>query len=174
MTYQERLNECMAAIKKGDHTKFYELQQISYGPLISVAKIYLLDKSYAKAVVTDLYTRIWRYADHYDETRDAQAYLWQIVKRRAYDYNKRFCKSKTVNVDDIQLSDKIDQFERVEARIDFIRALKRIGPDDAILFLWFYNDGFTQEEIGKMLKVTRSAVCQRLNKIKAKLSEYLK
>ncbi|MCH5159480.1 MAG: sigma-70 family RNA polymerase sigma factor [Clostridiales bacterium] len=174
MTYKERLNECLSAIKHGDETKYDDFVQLTYGPLINVARSYLYDKSNARSVVLDLYYKIYLYADKYDTSKEAEAYLWQIVKNKAYDYNKQQIKRRTVNIDDIQIFDNIDQYERVNARIDIERALNRVGATNKAIFLWTYEDGLTQEKIARMLGISKSAVCQRLNKTKQKLAKYLR
>ena len=174
MTYKEQLSECLAAIKRGDHTKYNELHHLTYAPLIRVAQSYLIDKSYAETVISDLYLRIYLYADRYDTSKDALTYLWQIVKNKAFDYNKQYLKNNCINIDDIPIFDKTDQYEQAEARIDVAKALKRVGHTNAMIVLWSYRDGLTQEEIGEMLGISKSAVCQRMGKIMKKLSEYLK
>ena len=174
MTYKEQLNEYLSAIKNGDETKYRDLMQISFGPLMHVAKSYLINKSDADDVLSDVYWRIYRYADRYDTSKDAQAYLWQIVKNRAFDYNKRRLKSKTVNLDDIQIFDNVDAFAGAEAKMDLVKALKNIGHTNTMIVVWTYREGLTQEEIGQRLDISKSAVCQRLGKIKEKLSEYFK
>ena len=174
MTYNEQLNECLAAIKRGDQTKFDDLVHLTYGPLINVAKRYLLDKSYAETVISDLYLRIYLYASRYDTSKEALSYLWQIVKRKAFDYNRKYLKNNEINIDEIQFADKIDPYEIANARMDISKALKRLGQIDALIVVWTFRDRLTQEEIGKRLGMTKSAVCQRLDKSKRKLSEYLK
>ena len=174
MTYKERLNQCLAAIKQGDETKYYELLQLTYGPLMNVAKRYLIDKSCAEAVMSDLYYKLYSYAGRYDVTKDAQSYLWQIVKNKAYDYNRQQLKNNTVSIDDVPIFDRTDQYARVEARMDINKALRRVGQKNAMIVLWTYQDELTQEEIGAILHISKSAVSQRLNKTMQKLSEYLK
>lgn len=172
--YIEQLNECLKAIKNGDQTKYYELHQITYGPFINIAKQYLIDKSEAENVVSDVYKRIFNYADRYDTSRDAQAYLWQIIKHKAYDYNKKFLRNNTVNIDDFPIADSIDLFERIDTKMDVERALKRVGKINAFIVMMKYKYEFTQEEIGEKLNMSKSAVCQRLTKTKKKLYEILK
>lgn len=174
MTYNELLNQCLAAIKNGDQTKYYELHQLTYGPLINIAKSYLIDKSYAETVMSDLYMRLYLYAGRYDTSKDAKAYLWQIVKNKAYDYNRIYLRNNAINIDDVPIFDKSDQYERAEARIDFSKAFKKIGHKNAMIIVWTYRDGLTQDEIGKRLNISKSAVCQRLKKTTKKLSELLK
>ena len=174
MSHNERLNECLAAIKNGDQTKYYELHQITYGPLINIAKRYLIDKSEAENVVSDVYKRIYKYADRYDTSRDALSYLWQIVKHKAYDYNKQYLRNNTVNIDDLQIPDDIDPYERIDTKMDIDKALKRVGKKNALIVICTYKYGMTQEEIAQKLNISKSAVSQRLSKTKKKLSEYLK
>lgn len=174
MTYHEELNQCLAAIKHGDETQFEELHRLTFGPLVNVAKRYLIDKSDAELVVQDLYCKIHKYADRYDTSRDALAYLWQIVKHLAFDYNKKHKKDKWINIDDIQLFDTIDPYDNADTRMDLERALMRVKMTDRLIIKWTYSERLTQEEIGQRLDITKSAVNQRLKKIIDKLREYLK
>lgn len=174
MTHKEKISECLAAIKRGDQTKFDDLFHLTYAPLMNVAKSYLIDKSYAETVMSDLYYKIYLYADRYDTSKDALSYLWQIVKRKAFDYNKQYLKNNTTNADQIPLTDSSDPYEIVNARMDISKALRRVGNINVMIVLWTYRDGLTQEEIGKRLGMSKSAVCQRLSKTKKKLLEYLK
>ena len=174
MTPKEKINECLAAIKNGDHTKFNDLVYLTYGPLVNVAKSYLIDKSYAESVMSDVYYKIYLYADHYDTSKDALAYLWQIVKRKAFDYNKQSLKNNAINIDEMQITNKIDPYEIANARMDIAKALRRVGHINTLIVVWTYRDGLTQEEIGRRLGMTKSAVSQRLSKAIKILSVYLK
>ena len=174
MTYKEKLNECLAAIKHGDQTRYQEFHDLTYGPFLNVARSYLMNKSDATAIMSDLYLRIIYYADKYDTSRDAYTYIWQIVKNRAYDSNKKHLKENTVNIDEVPIIDNIDYFERADIRMDIVRALNCVGHINALIVVWTYRDGLTQTEIGKRLKISASAVCQRLSKTLEKLKIYLK
>lgn len=174
MTYHEQLNDCLAAIKNDDQTRYEEFHQLTYAPLLNVAKSYLIDKSYAEAVISDMYLNIVRYAGHYNPSREAYRYLWQIVKNKCFDYNKQQLKNKTVNIDDIPIFDKVDHFERADMKMDVANALSRLGDKNALIVAWMFRDGLTQEEIGERLGITKSAVCQRLGRIFRDLKTYLK
>ena len=173
MTYREKLNECLAAIKHGDQTRYYELHHLTFGPLVNVAKMYLIDNSYAEIVVSDMLYSIYRYADRYDTTKDALAYLWQIVKHRAFDCNKKHRKDNWISIDELPICDNADPYERANAKMDIERALRRVRDTDRLIVTLTYRDGLTQEEIGERLDMTKSAVCQRLKKTLNKLREYL-
>lgn len=174
MTYNEELNECLTAIKNGDETKFYDLNRLTYARLLNVAKRYLTNKSDAEDVISDLHMRIYKYADHYDTSRDAYDYLWQIVKHRAYDYNKKHLRECTVDLGEFEIGDIDNQKERSITKIDLSEALKKVGHINALIVIWTYRDDLTQEEIGKRLKISKSAVCQRLSRTIKKLRIYLK
>ena len=174
MTYNEELNKCLAAIKDGDQTKFYDLNTLTYAPLLKVAKSYLVNKSDAEDVIADLHYRLIMYADRYDKSRDAYDYLWQIVKNRAYDYNKKHLRENTVDLSDFEIGDIDDYKERSNTKIDISEALRKVGNINTLIIIWTYRDDLTQEEIGKRLNISRSAVCQRLSKTLVKLRKYLK
>ena len=141
---------------------------------MNVAKMYLFNKSYAERVVQDMLFIIYLYADNYDTSRDAYNYLWQIVKRKAFDCNKKHRNDKWINIDDLPICDLVDPYERANAKMDVERALQRLKDVDRLIIKWKYEEGLTQEEIGKRLGMSKSAVNQRLKKTKKKLSEYLK
>ena len=174
MTYNERLNECLAAIKNGDETKFYDLNLLTYARLLNVAKSYLVNKSDAEDVISDLHYRIYKYAEKYDTSRDAYDYLWQIVKNRAYDYNKKHLRENTVDLNDFEIGDIDKEKERTITKIDITEALKKVGHINALIIIWTFRDDLTQEEIGERLKISKSAVCQRLSRTISKLRNYLK
>ena len=174
MTQREKINECLAAIKHGDETKYGELHELVFGPMMNVAKMYLFNHSYAESVVQDMLCSIYKYADHYDESRDAYNYLWQIVKRKSYDCNRKHRHDNWINIEDLPISDIVDPFERANLKMDLERALQRLKDTDRLIIKWKYEEGLTQEEIGERLNTSKSAVCQRLQKAFKKLREYLK
>ena len=171
---REKINKCLAAIKDGDATKYAELHELIFGPMMKVAKMYLFNHSHAESVVQDMLYSIYRYADHYDTKRDAYTYLWQIVKRKAYDCNRRHKNDRWINIEVLPISDIVDPFERSNLKMDLERALQRLKNDDRLIIKWRYEEGLTQEEIGERLDISKSAVCQRLQKILEKLREYMK
>ena len=174
MTYDEILNEYLAAIKGGDKTKFNDFVNFTYGPFLNIAKMYLFDKSEAESVLTDVYLKIYLYADRYDTSRKAKSYIWQIVKNKAIDYNKQRYRHQAVNIDDIPVVDNIDYYDRAITRADLLNALRKVEPQNAWIFVWVCMKGHTQDEVAEKLNISKSAVSQRLTKTKKKLSEYLK
>ena len=174
MTYNERLKEYLTAIKNGDETKFNEFVTFTYGLFLNVAKMYLFDKTEAESVMSDVYLKIYLYADRFDASKNAKAYIWEIVKNKAIDYNQQRYKHQAVNLEDIPTVDNVDHFERAITRADLINALKKVDKQNAWIFVWVYIQGHTQDEVAQKLNISKSAVSQRLSKTKKKLSEYLK
>ena len=174
MTYNETLNEYLAAIRDGDETKFNDFVSFTYGPFLNVAKMYLFDKSEAESVMTDVYLKLYRYADRYDTSRNAKSYIWQIVKNKAIDYNKQRYKHQAINIEDIPVMDNVDHYDRAITRADLLNALSKIEPKNAWIFVWVCMQDHTQDEVAEKLNISKSAVSQRLTKTKKKLSEYLK
>lgn len=172
--FELEVTECLTAIKKGDQTKFDRLCRLTYAPLNRLAKLYLIDKSYAEDAVADVYLNICLYADSYTIGRNAYTYLWQIVKNNAYNYNKDYLKHHSLSIEDINVCDEKDQFEKVISDIDFDIACKHVGYTNAMILFWTYRDELTQEVIGEMLGVTKSAVNQRLKGSLKKLLKYYK
>ena len=171
---REKINKCLAAIKNGDETQFDKLCHLTHAPLITLAKRYLLDKSYAEDAVADVYLNLCLYAKSYTIGKNGYSYLWQIVKNNAYDYNQDYLKHHSVTIDNIDMPDPNNQYEKSISNMDFDIALKRVGYKNAMILLWTFKDGLTQEQIGDMLRVSKSAVNQRLKSALNKLSKYYK
>ena len=171
--FEIEVSECLAAIKNGDETRFERLCKLTNGPLQSVAKRYLVDKSCCEDVVSEVYLNIVKYVDKYTPGRNGFTYLWQIVKNKAFDCNDDYLKHTIVNID-IVCHDTNDEFEESTSQIDLALALKTVGHKNAAIIMWTFKDGLTQEEIGNLLGISKSAVNQRLKSSLKKLLKYYK
>ena len=172
--FEIEVTECLAAIKRGDETQYDRLCELTYSPLQYVAKKYLYDKSLCRDVVSEVYINIIKYIKKYNPRKNGYNYLWQIVKRKAYDCNDDYKRQTIINVDIVGGSDNNNQFENTISQIDLELALKVVGHINTSIIMWTYQDDMTQEEIGDLLQMTKSAVNQRLKKSMEKLSNYYK
>lgn len=172
--FEKEVTECLTAIKNGDETQFDKLCHLTHAPLQTLAKRYLIDKSCAEDAVADVYLNIWLYAQSYKIGKNGYSYLWQIVKNNAYDYNQDHKKHHSVIIENIDIPDPHNQYDQIISDIDFELVEKHVGYTNAMILLWTYKYGYTQEQIGDMLLITKSAVNQRLKATLAKLAKYYK
>ena len=173
--FYEEVTKCLLDIKNGDHTQFEKLLKLTHAPLLSLAKRYLMNDSFCDDVVSEVYINIAKYAASFHPTdkNDGFRYLWSIVRNNAVDHNKDALKHQTVNIEQVCVFDKKDQFERATLKMDISRALKKLDYKDAMIVVWTFEYGHTQEQIGELLGISKSAVNQRLTKAKENLRKLL-
>jgi len=63
--------------------------------------------------------------------------------------------------------------DRVDRGIDIARALQTLDERDRAVVKLYYLYGYTQEEIGEMMGVSKMAISKRLCKIRGKLARTL-
>ena len=173
--FTQEVTECLLAIKNDDQTQFERLLKLTYAPLMNLAGRYLMNDSFCDDVVSEVYTNIVKYAGSFrpSDEGDGFRYLWSIVRNNAVDHNKDVLKHQAVNIQDVSVFDKKDQFERVNLKMDISSALKKLDYKDAMIIIWTFNYDLTQEQIGDMLGMSKSAVSQRFTKAKEKLKKLL-
>ena len=67
----------------------------------------------------------------------------------------------------------LDDIEAAEMRIDIANALKRCEPIERQMFLLYYYEGMTQEEVASLLGVSRASVQRALSKATNVLRDYM-
>ena len=172
--FEKEVTACLAAIKRGDETQFDKLCHLTHAPLLTLAKRYLIVKSYAEDAVSDVYLNLYLYAKSYKIGKNGLNYLWEIVKHNAYNYNQDYKKHHSIIIENIDIPDTNNQYEHVISDVDFEIAEKYVGYTNAMILLWTYKYDYTQEQIGDLLGITKSAVNQRLKATLKKLSKYYK
>ena len=79
-------------------------------------------------------------------------------------------------IPDFRSPDPLEEVERGEAREILARAVEELPERDKLVLALYYQEGLTLKEIGRVLEVTESRVCQlhsrALKKLKDKLKEY--
>ncbi|MBI3181461.1 MAG: sigma-70 family RNA polymerase sigma factor [Myxococcales bacterium] len=58
------------------------------------------------------------------------------------------------------------------ARADLDRLLSGLSPEELALFAYAFRDGFTQEELAELLRVSRKTVGKRLKALNARLGRW--
>ena len=53
-------------------------------------------------------------------------------------------------------------------------AIRKLNPQERVVIYLHYYEGYSAKQIGKLLKITESAVTTRLHRARTRLKEYLK
>ena len=100
--------------------------------------------------------------------------LLKIIQNIARTLNKKELRYKTVDMDAIYLAENYDPYSEIDIELDLERLFKKTDYKNYVIAVLAFRRGRTQDEIGRMLGISKSAVCQRMTKIRAIIENNLK
>ncbi len=150
-----------------------------------------LDEDDAKDLVQDTYLKAFRFIDSFQKGTNAKAWLFRILKNSFInDYRKKSKQPAKVDyqeVEQIYNSEEADVSLTPDLRIDVLQgmigdevanALNSLAIDFRTVIILCDIEGFTYEEMAKILDIPIGTVRSRLhrarNLLKEKLSDYVK
>ena len=172
---KQKINEYLAAIKAGDTSAINMLYDLIGGHLLLIARSYLDDKNSDEDIVAEVFRRIGVSIKSFDPARDGYNWLYKITKNAALSHNKSERRHKTVNIDKVANTIKVESFtDKADIWMDFCAALDKLDESDIELFKLRFIDDLPQKQLARKLHITESAVSQRVNKILKELSKIYK
>ena len=169
---KQKINEYLAAIKNGDSTKLNPLFEMIGGTLALIARIFLDNPDDDWHVVSEVYRRVGRSILTYNTSRDGYTWLYQIVKNTARSHNKTESKHKTINLNYLESLKQYSPETITAEWIDFCDALKQLDPESKELIIARYIRDIPIKQIARKMRISESAVCQKISKIVAKIKKY--
>ncbi len=147
------------------------------------------DEENAKDLVQDTYMKAFRFINSFEKGTNAKAWLFRILKNSFInDYRKRSKEPAKVDYQDVETiynSDSVDQNITVDLRSETMQnrigdevtnALNSLAVDFRIVIILCDLEGFTYEEMAKILDIPIGTVRSRLhrarNLLKARLKSY--
>ena len=172
--FGEDINQYLIAFKNGDKSQFYSFYDKYNDPFLSWAVYYLVNKDNREDVISESYLRICRYIHSFNKEEDGYDWIIKIIQNVARTQNKKDLRYKTVDIDSIYIPDGCDPYSSVDIQIDLERLFKTTDYRNYVIAVLAFRRGRTQEEIATMLGISKSAVCQRMSKIRAIIENNLK
>lgn len=170
----QQVNKYLTALQQGDQTKFQPLYDLTVNYLRKIAYDNLTIKSYCGDVISEVYVRVIKHIDSFDPNKDGYNWLYTITVNVARNFNKAERKYVATDADFAENRNGQDEYEDVNTRVDIFASLQVLDKIDYQIAVKRYYYFMTQEQIGKDLGMTKSAVNQRLSKIRKKLSQIYK
>jgi len=150
-----------------------------------------LDEDDAKDLVQDTYMKAFRFAESFQRGTNAKAWLFRILKNSFInDYRKKSKEPSKVDyqeVEQVYNSDDADVKATTDLRVDVLHgmigdevaiALNSLAIDFRTVIILCDIEGFTYEEMAKILDIPIGTVRSRLhrarNLLKDKLKDYVK
>ncbi len=124
----------------------------------------------AKDLTSDVFISAIEHLEHYDPQKGKfEQWIISIAKNRLIDHWRQ---RKDVLVEDEMLEQMAGDVNKgLNSRIDLKQILADIPDTDRALVTFHYVDGYSYEEIAKMLNATTSAVRQRSSRIMRRLQQ---
>lgn len=158
-------------------------------PMYNFAYRLTFDEDDAKDLVQDTYLKAFRFAESFQEGTNAKAWLFRILKNSFInDFRKKSKQPAKVDyqeVEDYYNSDQVDEKHTTDLRIDSMKdmigdevtsALNSLAVDFRTVIILCDLEGFTYEEMAKILDIPVGTVRSRLhrarNLLKEKLQKY--
>jgi RNA polymerase sigma-70 factor (ECF subfamily) len=175
ISYQE--GELVMLLKQRDEPAFSYLYDHYSGALYSVILGIVPDRELANDVLQDVFIKIWRQMDTYDTTK-GRLFTWMlnVARNASIDVvrSKNFQQSQqnrelTENIYDAGGSTNINT-----DKIGLRKIVHKLKEDYRVLVELSYFEGFTQDEISKMLDVPLGTVKTRLRAALIQLKQVIK
>jgi RNA polymerase sigma-70 factor (ECF subfamily) len=163
VTYTEA--ELLQALQSHDEQAFSFLYDRYSKALFNIILQIIPQQELAEDVLQEVFVKIWQNIKSYDETK-GRLYTWMlniarnqsIDRTRSKDFNNR---SKTTELSETVYNDK----QSIEAKFDDVglkKTLSNLPEESRRLLELAYFQGYTQEEISKMLNLPLGTVKTRI------------
>ncbi len=146
-----------------------------------------LDGDDAKDLVQDTYLKAYRFIKSFQKGTNSKAWLYRILKNSFInDFRKKSKEPAKVDYQEVENfynSDNVDEKKTVDLRIDAVKdmigdevsiALNSLAVDFRTVIILCDLEGFTYEEMAKILDIPIGTVRSRLHRARNLLKEKLK
>lgn len=159
---------------KSGEIKFQEkLYRHFYGYAMGVGMRYLQNKDDVLEVVNDSFIKVFRAISFYDENQPFKAWLRRIIVNTSIDHRRRNLKHMNqADIDEaIYVGQAPEAVENINAK-DILKLLNYLPEIQKMVFNLYEIDGYSHDEIGKMLSIPVSSSRVYLSRAKEKLRKH--
>lgn len=146
-----------------------------------------LEEDDAKDLVQDTYLKAYRFVNSFQKGTNAKAWLYRILKNSFInDFRKKSKEPSKLDYQEVENfynSENVDEKQTVDLRIDTVKdmigdevsnALNSLAIDFRTVIILCDLEGFTYEEMAKILDIPIGTVRSRLHRARNLLKEKLK
>ena len=174
-TYTE--NELIQLLKQRTHAAFSYLYDNYSGALYNVILSILQDKELASDVLQEVFIKIWKQIDQYDAEK-GRLFTWIINISRNASIDTLRSKGYNTQKQNRELTENVYEAAgniTVETdRIGLRKIVNGLKSDHKVLIELAYFQGYTQDEISKILNIPLGTVKTRLRSALIHLKDLLK
>jgi RNA polymerase sigma factor (sigma-70 family) len=157
----------------GDEVAFARLVAAHHPDMVRLAYVMTGDGALAQDAVQAAWVRAWRSLGSVREPLRIRAWLLSIAANEARQILRRRRRVPVVELDvGMGAPGRADPASGIE-RLDLVRALQRLSPDDRSLLALRYVVGFDAVELAGLTGRSASGIRARLSRLTARLREDL-
>jgi RNA polymerase sigma factor (sigma-70 family) len=175
LTYTE--TELVTLIKQRQETAFSYLYDKYSGSLYSIILSIVTDKELASDVLQDVFVKIWRQSESYEATK-GRLFTWMMNIARNASIDMLRSKGYQNSQQNRELTETVyASGGRTTTNIDRIglrKVVHSLKEEYKVLVELSYFEGYTQDEISKMLNLPLGTVKTRLRSALLQLRELVK
>lgn len=174
-SYQE--SELVLLLKERQQPAFNYLYDHYAGSLYSVIVSIVPDRELANDLLQEVFVKIWRQIETYDNTK-GRLFTWMMNVARNASIDAVRSKNYQQNQQNRELTEKVhDQGGSIQTDTDKIglrKIVRNLKDEYRVLIELSYFEGYTQDEISKMLKIPLGTVKTRLRTALIQLKQVIK
>ena len=174
ITYAE--SELVLLLKQRDESAYSYLYDHYSGSLYAIILNIVPDRELANDLLQEVFIKIWKQIDTYDQTK-GRLFTWMLNISRNASIDAVRSKSYQQSQKNSELTNMADNANSVHTNTDKIglRAIvNKLKDDHKVLIELSYFEGYTQDEISKMLKIPLGTVKTRLRNALIQLKQVIK
>ena len=157
----------------GDDVAFGRLVALHYDDMARVAFVITGDRSLAEDAVQSAWVRAWSRLRSVREPARVRGWLLTIAANEARQIARRNRRVTVVELDtEIEAEARTDPAAGID-RLDLVRVLNGLSPDDRALLALRYVAGVDAQELGSMTGRSASGTRARLSRLTARLRKEL-
>ena len=171
---QIKIQEILAGCKSRDRKCQKELYRLYFGFSMKICLRYSEHREEAVEMINDGFMRVFTHIHKYDERRPFNSWLSTIMINTSIDYYR--ARIKRAKMEELNNTHEMEEQENILSRInydDLIKLVQKLSTSYRTVFNLFVIDGYTHEEISKLLSISTGTSKSHLFKARHKLKAML-
>lgn len=167
-----QVNRLINKIAKGDKNALGELFSLTSRMLYFMARKYLIDKSYAEDLVSDVFLTVVKKAELFDLNQNGLNWLYKIIHNSAINYNNKSKPWLLVELNEelkIHNEDISDWLETILVK----NAIGELSDAEKQIIRLKYWEGLTLKEISHILGIPITTIHDRVKQTLKKLENMM-
>jgi RNA polymerase sigma-70 factor (ECF subfamily) len=165
-------SDLIAGCLKGKELHQEVLYKRYFSFAMSVCIRYTKDRNEAMEIVNDSYMKVLEHLGEYDSSKSFKAWYSRILVNTSIDnYRRNLKHSSSVSIENIDAGDIEPEIDIELSVNDILKILSQLPENHRMTFSLFEIEGYSHEEIGKLLGVTTSTSRSNLSRAKKMVRE---